>query len=167
MYKRVRLRRKLARFDGYARFGLISNVREPSPQTAGRRPPTPQTEQNQHPPGASQRPTPDCSAAEPPHVGAPAFSSPPAGGQNLPTGAHSRRCTGLRAGARVSKRASAPGSSFRTHAGNTSTVDSVLGLPVFVVPYIKAHFCTLGVGELHSRRVPSGGGKRGTTWRQI
>ena len=77
------------------------------------------------------------------------------------------RCTGLRAGARVSKRASAPGSSFRTHAGNTSTVDSVLGLPVFVVPYIKAHFCTLGVGELHSRRVPSGGGKRGTTWRQI
>ena len=134
---------------------------------AGRRPPTPQTEQNQHPPGASQRPTPDCSAAEPPHVGAPAFSSPPAGGQNLPTGAHSRRCTGLRAGARVSKRASAPGSSFRTHAGNTSTVDSVLGLPVFVVPYIKAHFCTLGVGELHSRRVPSGGGKRGTTWRQI
>ena len=79
-------------------------------------PPNPQTEQNQHPPGASQRPTPDCSAAEPPHVGAPAFSSTPAGGQNLPTGAHSRRCTGLRAGARVSKRASAPGSSFRTHA---------------------------------------------------
>ena len=109
---------------------------------AGRRPPTPQTEQNQHPPGASQRPTPDCSAAEPPHVGAPAFSSPPAGGQNLPTGAHSRRCTGLRAGARVSKRASAPGSSFRTHAGNTSTVDSVLGLPVFVVPY-KSPFLQL------------------------
>ena len=27
----------------------------------------------------SERPTPDCSAAEPPHVGAPAFSSPPAG----------------------------------------------------------------------------------------
>jgi hypothetical protein len=51
------------------------------------------------PAGASQRPTPDCSAAEPPHVGAPAFSSPPAGGQNLPTGAHSRRCSGLRAAA--------------------------------------------------------------------
>ena len=70
------------------------------------------------------------------------FSSPPAGGQNLPTGAHSRRCTGLRAGARVSKRASAPGSSVRTHAGNTSTVDSVLGLPVFVVPY-KSPFLQL------------------------
>ena len=33
-------------------------------------------------------------------------------GQNLlPTGAHSRRCTG-------SKRVSAPGASFRTHAGD-------------------------------------------------
>ena len=30
---------------------------------------------------------------------------------------HSRRCTGLRAGARVSKRAPATGSSFRSHAG--------------------------------------------------
>jgi len=113
--------------------------------------PTPQTEQNQHPPGASQRPTPDCSAAEPPHVGAPAFSSPPAGGQNLPTGAHSRRCTGLRAGARVSKRASAPGSSFRTHAGNTSTVDSVLGLPVFVVPYKSPFLQPTGTGTVGQR----------------
>jgi len=43
--------------------------------------------------------------------------------RTLRNGAHSRRCTGLRAGARVSKRASAPGASFRTHAV-TSTVTS-------------------------------------------
>ena len=117
-----------------------------------------------YPPGASQRPTPDCSAAEPPHVGAPAFSSPLAGGQNLPTGAHSRRCSGLRAGARVSKRASAPGSPFldpwicpppqawrQTRGGRsgpegqllsahmrvTSTVDCVLGLPLSSLFHIK------------------------------
>ena len=83
----------------------------------GDAPQPPKQSRISYPPGASQRPTPDCSAAEPPHVGAPAFSSPPAGGQNLPTGAHSRRCTGLRAGARVSKRASAPGSPFRTACG--------------------------------------------------
>ena len=106
-----------------------------------------------YPPGASQRPTPDCSAAEPPHVGAPAFSSPPAGGQCKtylpePTAV---RCTGLRAGARVSKRASAPGSSFRTHAGNTSTVDSVLGLPVFVVPYKSPFLQPTGTGTVGQR----------------
>ena len=36
---------------------------------------------------------------------------------------------------RISKRASAPESSFRTHMRVTSTVDSVLGLPVVVLPY--------------------------------
>ena len=67
----------------------------------------------------SERPTPDCSAAEHPYVGGRSRLLFPTRrcGQNLPTGAHSRRCTGLRAGARVSKRAPATGSSFRTHAG--------------------------------------------------
>ena len=59
------------------------------------------------------------SPPSPPHVGAPAFSSPPAHLSNLPEptaedawgvhGASNRR---------PRKRASAPGTSFRTHAGN-------------------------------------------------
>ena len=135
----------------------------PKSQSRGT-PPNHQTEQ-QPARRLTQRPSPgrpdSAQPPDPPHVGAPAFSSPPAGGQNLPTGLYRSpqqkigRYTGLRAGARVSKASVGPrtvdaGASFRAHAGNvTSTANStraectrlactIVGLSVS--PYKKDRF---------------------------
>ena len=54
----------------------------------------------------------------------------------------------LPVGARVSERRPPE---FRTRAGpSTSTVNSVLGLPVVVVPYIKDHFLDLHILRLEA-----------------
>ena len=57
-------------------------------------------------------------------------------------------CMGLRIGARVSERR--PLELLSAHMRVTSTVNSVLGLPVVVVPYIKDHFLDLHILRLEA-----------------
>ena len=58
-----------------------------------------------------------------------------------PTGAHSRRCMGLRVGARVSERR--PPEFLSAHMRVPSTVNGVLGLNLSLLSRIKAHFCRI------------------------
>ena len=58
-----------------------------------------------------------------------------------PSGAHSRRCMGLRVGARVSERR--PPEFLSAHMRVPSTVNGVLGLNLSLLSRIKAHFCRI------------------------